>query len=170
MTVKPYDTTAIDKGAQPKPGGFKPFSDDQLCDLESRFTAIDVYTPDPRPRPRWSKSKDEPESPFSLVFRACTPDEWTMIQRQLNDDKPQVKARAAYNLAKASIVAVSLGGEHIIHDGEPGAPPNDSRASKGPRDAFDRILKTPGFAGVAEDVADMLARLNNMAASQSEKA
>jgi hypothetical protein len=150
-----------------KPGSFKPFTDDQLAELDDRFQVIEVYTPSPRPRSRWSRSTTEPEPPFSLVFRAATPDEWAFIRRQLND--PRQKPNASYNLAKATIVAVSFGGEHVIHDGAPGTPPNDSRASKGPRDAFDRILRTPGFAGVAEDLADKLAELNGVNATEVEK-
>lgn len=150
---------------------FKPFADEQLQELEERFGVIDVYTPPPRPRGRWAPAlppdAPPPDPPFSLVFRAATRAEWANSQKQVND--PKTISGAPTNLAMACIVAVSLDGEHFIHTGAPGTPPNDRANSKPPRDAFERLLSRPGFAGVPEDVADLLAKLNALNAGNSEK-
>lgn len=149
---------------------FKPFADEQLQDLEERFGAIDVYTPEPKARKSWSKplpagAAEEP--PFSLVFRACTAAEWASIQKQIND--PRVAHSAPENLAMASIVAVSIGGTHTIHSGTAGTAPNDREASKGPREALKVLIAMPGCVGIPADVASMLGRLNGVNAEQSEK-
>lgn len=150
---------------------FKPFSDDQLQALEDRFGAIEVYTPDPRPRPRWSKAPlDAPlDPPFSLVFRAALSFEWEMSQKQVSNEK--LRHSAPRNLAMTTIVAVSVDGAHMLHGGaeDRDVPANDRGASKAPQDAFKALLARPGNAGVAEDVADLLARLNGLHASEAEK-
>lgn len=147
---------------------FKPFTDEQLQDLDARFGGIYVHTPAPAPRPRWAKASDvPPEAPYSLVFRACVSGEWDNIMGQVNDIKQ--KARAPRNMAMACIVAVSIDGIHIIHAGEIGQPANDRVASKPPRDALEKLLSRPGCAGISEAVSDYLAELNGVVGNNTEK-
>lgn len=144
---------------------FKPFDPAQLEELDQHFGAIHVHTPAGRAK-SWAPSSLV-ESPYSLVFRACVPGEWNNITGQAND--PKQKAGAPRNLAMATIVAVSVDGEHHIHRGEVGSPANDRAASKPPRDAFERLLSRPGSVGIPEAVADALAELNGVVADAAEK-
>lgn len=146
---------------------YNPFTDDQLQALYERFSVVDYYAPAPKPRPKWAKGEAVTDPPFMLVFRAALGHEWQGWQKA--HEKAQYAGARA--LALMTIVAVSIDGVQIIHAGldNPEIAANDSKASQGPRDALRKILDTPGFAGTAEDVADALARINNLHGSESEK-
>ncbi len=148
---------------------FKPFSNEQLQSLEERFGAIELYAPDPRPRSRWAKGEASTDPPFALVFRAALGFEWEASQKQVNNEK--IRHAAAKNLAIMTIVGVSLDGVHTLHGGaeDHDVPANDGAASKAPRDALKALITRPGYAGVCEDVADLLARLNGLHATEVEK-
>ena len=145
---------------------YKPFSDEQLQEMDAQFGAIHVYTPAPRPVSRWAKASDAaPEPAFQLVFRACLGNEWDNIMGQANDAKQ--KARAPKNLAMATIVGVSVDGVHTVH--MPGAPASDPVARKAPRDALAALMARPGNAGIGEAVSDALAELNGVVGDATEK-
>ncbi len=147
---------------------FKPFSNEQLQSLDERFGAVELYMPDPPARKSWQKDAPS-DPPFALVFRAALGFEWEQSQKQVNNEK--IRHAAARNLAIMTIIGVSWDGVHILHGGaeDPDVPANDGAASKAPRDALKILIARPGYAGVCEDVADLLARLNGLHASEVEK-
>lgn len=146
---------------------YLPFSDDQLEAMYNRFAVVNYYAPNPKQRPKFMRGETSNDPPFMLVFRAALGFEWQSWQK--SHEKAQYDG--ARSLAIMTIVAVLIGGEQIIHGGmsDPEIAANDSKASQGPRDALRKILNMPGFAGTAEDVADMLAQINNLHGSESEK-
>ncbi len=147
---------------------FKPFSDEQLQEMDERFGAIHLHTPAAKARPAWAKKSDTPpEPPYSLVFRACVPGEWDNVMSQANDAKQ--KARSPKNLAMATIVAVSVDGDHVVHTGAMGQPANERAASKPARDALEKLMQRPGCAGIGEAVADALGELNGVVGDAAEK-
>jgi hypothetical protein len=145
---------------------FAPFADEELQALEEKFSRIHVFTPEARPLSRWAKSGATPEPDYSLVFAACTPNEWESLTRQLNDDR--MKSSAPRNLALMSIVGVSVDGKKTTADTSPDQ--KDRRAARrGPVEALKELLTRPGHVGIGEAVADALAKLNGLASAESEK-
>lgn len=147
---------------------FKPFADEQLQEMEDRFGPIYVHRPKPAPKSRWAKA-DAPDPPpaFEIVFRACTPGEWSNIRAQLKD--PKREAGAAENLGLATIIAVSIDGKHTIHAGATGSPPNDRAMCKPAREALEDLIRRPGNAAVLDGLGDLLAAHNGAVREQEEK-
>lgn len=142
----------------PKFKTFAPFTDDELEALDAAHTDIRVVrgaTPEPK---RW-KPSEKPEPPWELVFRRPTSGEASFFERALHKD---TKDMALRNHAKATVVAVSIGGvKTMVLDA------NDAMKVKAVRAAFDALRDKYGLAHIAAN--DALMSLAGMIAEEEGK-
>lgn len=122
---------------------FKPFSDEQLIALEAAHGRIAVVRGAPPPAPRWRPA--EPEPPYEVVFRAPTVGEAEAYEGHAHHEK--ARAAMVRDHAKATIVAVSIDGAHVICDDRKNLP-----SVKEVRAAWDKLReKYPGAHLASQD-------------------
>ncbi len=142
-----------------------PFSDEQLQALDAAFGDVRIVAgkiPDTKP---WAAkpAKDAPSGvalpPWQAVFRKPTLGEGEAFEGAANHEG--TRAAAMRNLAKATVVGVSFGGEQTI------AAEAGKSGQKDVRDAWDRIRKDYPLAHIA--AKDELQSLLGQEQEQAEK-
>jgi hypothetical protein len=127
------------------------FTDEEAASLEAIFGDI-CRVPDARGR-------------YELAVCAAQQLQWRTFTANAHDDKPATKAAAQLQLVKQCIVGVAWLGQKAL------ASSDDSAGMKAPRDMLDQMLRTRGFAGVADGgpMSRAIMRLNNDAIDHAEK-
>ncbi len=130
---------------------FVPFTDEQLRVLDATFGDIRLVTAEtPTAKPWAAKDAPAPSAPWQAVFKRPTLGEGESFEGAANNEG--TRAAAMRNFAKATVVAVSFGGEQTIAT-EAGKPGQDDV-----RKAWDKVRKYYPLAHIAakDDLQSLL--------------
>lgn len=138
---------------------FLPFTDEQMSDLEAAHGRVMPVLPKLDPPRAWVPD-DKPEPHWCAVFREPTTGEVEFFERHAHGSSKDVALR---NLAKATVVAVSLGGRHTVCLDR-----NDKRSVDAVRAAWDQGIRGR-FGGAHLAAQDDLMLLAGMSRDESGK-
>lgn len=143
----------------PKFRAFVPFDNDTLAALDAAHGDIRVVRGETPPAKKW-KPDELPEPPWEVVYRKPTQGEADAFEGSVHNER--AKSAGLRNLAKATIVGVSVGG--IVTTC---ADRSDAAAVRKVRDAWDALREAHPSVHVAS--AGDLMSLAGMSAEEEGK-
>ena len=138
-------------------------SNEQLYELENTHSRICRVVGKIRPRSPWAPElppgAPAPTAPYEAVFRKPKPAEYDVFRANAN--KEDRKAKAQEQLARATIIAITVGTLSTVADSA------DPKSLIAVREAFDRLLAD--YPGIPEAAAEEIGELAGLAKEEQEK-